>query len=192
MLVIDDIIVSDDLYLVRFCCPLPKCHGACCVEGDAGAPLTEEEISLLEDHIDDIKPFMTLHGMDAISWQGVFDYDAFGAFVTPLVQDTECVYCNFDEEDVAYCAIQRAFEEGMISFEKPVSCHLYPVRISQYDNFEAVNYHKWFICKPALKQGKKEGLMLYQFLKPALTRKYGEEWFTKLDSAVMERLQEQR
>ena len=190
MLVIDDIIVSDDLYLVRFCCDLPKCHGACCVEGDAGAPLTEEEISLLEDHIDDIIPFMTFRGKEIISWQGVFDYDAFGKFVTPLVQDIECVFCNFDGEGMAYCAIQKAFEEGKIPFEKPISCHLYPLRISEYDHYEAVNYHKWHICKPALKKGKKEGLMLYQFLKPSLVRMYGEEWFEKLDLAVKERLME--
>jgi hypothetical protein len=191
MLVIDDIIVSDDLYLVRFCCDLPRCHGICCVEGDAGAPLTEEEISLLEDHIDDIIPFMTLQGRKAISWQGVFDYDAFGKFVTPLVEDTECVYCSFRDDGVAYCAIQKAFEEGKIAFEKPLSCHLYPVRISDHDNFEAVNYHKWHICRPALKKGRKEGLMLYEFLKDSLTRKYGQEWYEKLDIAIRERLKEQ-
>lgn len=190
MLIIDEIIVSDDLYLVRFCCPLPKCHGACCVDGDAGAPLTEEEISLLEDHIETIVPFMTDRGRDAITWQGVFDYDAHGKFVTPLVHDTECVYCNFSGEGIAYCVIQKAYEEGKISFEKPVSCHLYPVRISEYDHYEAVNYHKWHICKPATKEGKKEGVMLYQFLKPALIRKYGEDWFDKLDRAVNERSKE--
>ena len=133
---------------------------------------------------------MTIQGRKALSYQGVFDYDAFGKFVTPLVEDTECIYCNFNGEGIAYCTIQQAFEEGKISFEKPLSCHLYPVRISDYDDFEAVNYHKWHICKPALKKGKKEGLMLYLFLKPSLIRKYGEEWFDKLDLAVKERLAE--
>lgn len=191
MLVIDDIMVSDDLYLVRFCCPVQRCLGACCVAGDAGAPLEEEEISLLEDYLEDITPYMTDRGRDAISQQGVFDYDAFGNFVTALVQDAECAFCNFTEKGIAWCTIEKAFEEGKIPFQKPISCHLYPVRISRYDDFEAVNYHKWQICKPALKQGKKDGLMLYRFLKPSLIRKYGKEWYAKLDEAVQVRLEEQ-
>jgi hypothetical protein len=191
MIAIDDIIVSDDLFLVRFCCNLPKCYGACCVEGDAGAPLEEEEISLLEDHIRKIKPYMTDRGKDVISEIGVFDYDAQGKFATPLVRDSECAYCNFSSDGVAWCTIERAYEEGKIGFQKPVSCHLYPVRLLTYDDFEAVNYHKWHVCKSALKHGKNKGVMLYQFLKSSLIRKYGEDWYKKLDQAVQERLNDQ-
>jgi hypothetical protein len=133
---------------------------------------------------------MTEQGIEAVRLFGKFDYDALGNFVTPLINDIECAYCNFTEDDIAYCAIEKAFEEGKIHFPKPVSCHLYPVRISSYDDYEAVNYHKWHICKSALKHGRNEGVMLYQFLKPALIRKYGKEWYDKLDKAVQERLKE--
>lgn len=191
MLVIDDIIVSDDLYLVRFCCHLDRCQGACCVAGDAGAPLEEDEISLLEDHLDALTPFMTERGVAAVKEQGVFDYDALGNFVTPLVKDAECAFCNFDN-GLAYCAIEKAYEEGAIRFRKPISCHLYPVRITRFDHFEAVNYHKWPICKPALKYGKKQGMMVYQFLKVALIRKYGENWYRKLDEEIRKRLEAEK
>jgi len=191
MLVIDDIIVSDDLYLVRFCCHLDRCQGACCVAGDAGAPLEEDEISLLEDHLEELAPFMTERGRDAVKEQGVFDYDALGNFVTPLVKDAECAFCSFDN-GLAYCAIERAYEEGAIRFRKPISCHLYPVRITRFDHFEAVNYHKWPICKPALKYGKKQELMLYQFLKVALIRKYGENWYHKLEEEIRKRLEAEK
>jgi hypothetical protein len=189
MIVIDDIIVSDDLFLVRFCCHLDRCFGACCIAGDAGAPLDADEISLLEDHIDDIAPFMTERGLEVVRSQGVFDYDSFGSYVTPLVRDAECAFCNFTD-GIAWCAIEKAYEEGGIRFRKPISCHLYPVRITRYDDFEAVNYHKWPICKPALKNGKKQGLMLYQFLKVALIRKYGKKWYYELERAIMSRLEE--
>lgn len=190
MIAIGDTLVSDDLFLVRFCCNLPKCYGACCVEGDAGAPMEEEEISLLEDHYKAIFPFMTERGRDAILNQGVFDYDAMGNFVTPLVRDSECAYCNFEGNGIAYCAIEMAYEKGKVPFRKPVSCHLYPVRIARYDDYEGVNYHKWHVCKPALKNGRNSGMMLYEFLKDPLLRKYGEKWYDELDRAVKARLEE--
>jgi hypothetical protein len=131
---------------------------------------------------------MTERGKKVISKIGVFDYDTEGNFVTPLVRDSECAYCNFDSDSIAWCTIERAFEEGKIAFQKPISCHLYPVRLSTYDDFEAVNYHKWHVCKPALKHGKKEDTMLYEFLKPSLVRKFGEQWYKKLDESVQERI----
>jgi len=179
MIPVDHTLVSDDLYLVRFACPVEKCKGACCVEGDAGAPLTEEEIAQLEDHIEDIKPFMTDRGIREIEETGVFDYDAMADFVTPLVKGLECAFTNFKDE-IAYCAIEKAYEEGVIGFQKPVSCHLYPVRISKLKEGEAVNYHKWEICKKALKEGKVNGIPLYKFCKDALIRQYGVEWYEKL------------
>lgn len=179
MIIIDKTIVSDDVREVLFCCDPEKCKGACCIEGDAGAPLEEEEISLLEDDLHLIKPFMTEAGREVVKANGVFDYDQHGQFVTPLVNDRECAFANF-RDGIAYCAIEKAFEEGRIEFRKPLSCHLYPVRISKLIGHEAVNYHKWVICKTALARGKELGLPLSRFLKDALIRKYGQEWYDKL------------
>jgi len=163
MILLDETLISDDLKTVHFCCDLGKCKGACCIEGDAGAPLGEEEISLLEDHFDDIIPFMVPEGIAEVRQNGVFDYDADGRFVTPLVNGRECVFV-YMEGGIARCAIEKAFQEKKIPFAKPVSCHLYPVRINRTRYHEAVNYHKWHICKDALAKGHKENLPLYQFL----------------------------
>jgi len=190
MIIIDKTSISDDLYLVRFCCHLERCLGACCVAGDAGAPMDEEEISILEDELEHIKPFMTDRGIKTIKYQGVFDYDIKGKFVTPLVNDGECAFTNFNN-GIAYCSIEKAFFEGKTKFRKPVSCHLYPVRITKYENFDAVNYQKWNICKPALKLGNKEGIPLYKFLKDALVRKYGENWYNQLVIEIESRLKEE-
>jgi hypothetical protein len=183
MLLIDNVSISDDLYLVRFCCNLPKCLGACCVGGDAGAPLEEAEISIIEDELDIYKPYMTEGGIRTVEKQGVFDYDMFGKFVTPLVNDGECAFANFSG-GIAHCAIEKAFFDHKTRFRKPVSCHLYPVRITEYEQFDAVNYHKWNICKPALKKGSREGIPLYKFLKSALVRKYGEDWYHRLELEI--------
>jgi hypothetical protein len=183
MIPIGDTIVSDELKRVQFHCDLKKCKGACCVAGDAGAPLQEEEISLLEDNLDEIKPYMTERGINAIREHGVFDYDQEGNFVTPLVNGAECAFTNF-EKGIAYCSIERSFFEGRSKFRKPVSCHLYPVRIKKHDTFEAVNYHKWSVCKPALKLGGKKKLPLYIFLEEALTRHYGMDWYHKLTEEI--------
>lgn len=186
MILIGDTAVSDDLHLVRFCCHLERCLGACCVAGDAGAPLEEEEIAILEDELEAIKPFMTERGIATVENSGVFDYDIAGKFVTPLVNDGECAFTNFNN-GIAYCAIEKACSEGKTRFLKPVSCHLYPVRITKYATFEAVNYHKWNICKPALKLGNKEGIPLYKFLRTALVRKYGESWYRELEKEISSR-----
>jgi len=188
MIIIGDTSVSDDLYLVSFCCNLQRCQGACCVAGDAGAPLEEEEIAILEDELDNIKPFMTYRGIKVVEETGVFDYDIHARFVTPLVNDGECAFAIFID-GIAYCAIEKAFYAGKTHFLKPVSCHLYPVRITKYETFDAVNYEKWNICKPALKLGNKEGIPLYKFLKNALVRKYGQNWYDQLESEVNTRLE---
>jgi hypothetical protein len=187
MIIIGNTSVSDDLYLVRFCCNLERCQGACCVAGDAGAPLEEDEISILEDELDLVKPYMTERGIETVEKQGVFDYDIYGKFVTPLVNDGECAFAIFDN-GIAFCAIEKAYFEGKTKFRKPVSCHLYPVRITKYKTFDAVNYEKWNICKPALKLGNREGIPLYKFLKEALIRKYGEDWYRQLESEIRLRM----
>ena len=179
MIVIDKIIISDDLARVRFVCDLHRCHGACCIEGDAGAPLEMEEISLLEDHIALIKPFMDPKGVAVIEKNGVIDFDEQGNWVTPLINDQACVFIVM-KDGIARCAVEEAFEKGAIHFQKPVSCHLYPVRTTKFKNYEGVNYHRWHICKEALTRGKKEGIYLYQFLKEPLIRKFGEHWYNRL------------
>ena len=125
MIYLDSTLLSDEIKSTFFCCDMPSCKGACCVEGDAGAPLDEEEISLLEDYIDDIKPFMVQEGIDEVEMLGVFDYDAGGNFVTPLIHGKECAFVYF-EDGIARCAVEKAFQEKKIPFAKPISCHLYP------------------------------------------------------------------
>ncbi len=183
MIVIDNTIVSDDLYMVNFVCKLSQCKGACCVEGDAGAPIEEEEISQIEDYLDEIKPFMTDRGKRTIEKTGVFDYDTNGDFVTPLVDGIECAFTNFID-GVAFCSIEKAYREGKINFQKPVSCHLYPIRITRYKNYYAVNFHKWIICKKALKNGNSIGVPLYKFCREALIRKYGKKWYYQMEKEI--------
>jgi hypothetical protein len=158
--------------------------GACCVEGDAGASLEGEEISFLEDYIDTIKTFMTPSGIREVEITGVFDYDAEGKFVTPLVNGNECCYVYF-EDKIARCAIEKAYQDAMIPFPKPLSCHLYPIRISQVGKRDTLNYHKWHICDKALTNGMKLKTPLYYFLKDALIRKYGKSWYNKLVSLLI-------
>jgi hypothetical protein len=186
MIAIKNTLISDDLVAVKFCCNLPVCLGACCVEGDAGAPLDEEEIAMIDDYINEIKPYMLPEGIEVVENLGVFDYDIEGNLVTPLFNDRECVFVYF-EEGITRCAIEKAHTEGKIPFPKPISCHLYPVRLTPYKTFEAVNYHQWHICRPALEKGKEVEIPLYVFLKDALIRKYGKEWYEELDTEINER-----
>lgn len=179
MMIINGIIVSEEIRDVRFCCDLDKCKGACCIEGDAGAPLEELEISEIEDYIDRIKPFMQPGGIKVIEKSGVFDYDMNGEYVTPLIDDRDCAFVYY-ENGVARCAIEKAYEEKKIDFRKPLSCHLYPIRIKKYGESEAVNYHAWHICKPACAHGKAINLPLYKFLKEPIIRKYGHDWYRLL------------
>jgi Fe-S-cluster containining protein len=179
MISLENTLVSDDLKEVFFCCDLSKCKGACCIEGDAGAPLEEEEISLLEDYKDRIIPYMSQDGIAEIERNGIFDYDAAGRFVTPLIDGKECVFVSL-ENGIAICAIEKAYTENAIPFRKPISCHLYPARISALSSGDAINYHKWDICSDALKNGKKINLPLFKFLEDSLTRKYGKKWYNQL------------
>ena len=179
MILLDNTILSNDIRDVFFCCDMQQCKGACCIEGDGGAPLEEREISFLEDYIDEIKPFMAEGGIREVENMGVFDYDAEGKFVTPLVKGRECVFVYL-ENGIARCAIEKAFQQKKIPFPKPLSCHLYPVRITEKSTGDAVNYHKWSICNKALINGKEQKIPLYRFLQEAFIRKYGRSWYNKL------------
>ncbi len=165
--------------MLKFFCPVQHCNGACCVEGDAGAPLEEEEIGIMEDLLELLLPYMTEEGKQTIAEKGVFDYDEDGQFVTPLINGKECAFTNF-KDGIAYCAIEEAFDRGEISFQKPVSCHLYPIRISKSGEYDAVNFHNWHICRKALEEGNEKSIPVYEFCKEALLRKYGSEWFDLL------------
>lgn len=177
---ISNILVCDEVRKTCFACDIGRCKGACCVAGDAGAPLTEEEIGLLEDHIDDIMPHMTDRGIVTIRQTGVFCYDTEGRYVTPLNDGKECAYAFFTG-GIARCAIEKASELGIIPIPKPMSCHLYPVRTSRNGSFYRLNLHRWSICAPAFVRGTKEGVPLYRFLKPALIRSFGAEWFERFE-----------
>ncbi len=179
MKVIGNLIVPDELHSACFSCDLNQCKGACCVEGDAGAPLTEEEISLLEDYIDRVFPFMEPEGRKIVGYNGVFDWDMEGQYVTPLVNDRECAFAIF-REGIALCAIEQAHAAGVIPLQKPESCHLYPLRLKKMENgMTRIYYHQWHICEPARENGQKKGIKLIDFLEKALVNKFGKEWLEK-------------
>ncbi len=179
MIIVDDILVSDEIKEIYFACDLSACKGNCCVAGDAGAPLDEDEISVLEDDIEEIIPNMTQNGVEIIKRTGVFEYDEDGTYVTPLVNEEECAFVYW-ENGISFCSIERTYNQGKISFQKPISCHLYPIRLSNVGHAIAINYHKWDVCSPALLKGKKIGDPLYRYLKVPLIRKFGSEWYEKL------------
>ena len=176
---IDDKIISLDVFKKHFVCDLHLCKGACCVEGDAGAPLTKNEKTTLEEIYQTLKPFLRKEGVAAIEKHGVSVYDDEGDLTTPLVNNRECAFVIY-ENGISKCAIEKAFLAGKTDFRKPLSCHLFPIRIKEYSSFEAVNYENIEICKPACECGSKLKVPVYKFLKVPLIRKYGLDWYNKL------------
>jgi len=185
MVQIDDKIISLDVFEKKFCCNLAQCHGQCCVDGDSGAPMTDEEIEIIEKYFPIIKNYMHRNGIKTIEEVGFYTIDTDGDKVTPLIKGKECAYVYFDKK-IALCAIEKAFLEGKIDFQKPVSCHLYPIRLKKFATFEAVNYDQWELCEPALLHGEVNGIPLYAFLKTPLIRKYGEAWYEQMEIAAKE------
>lgn len=185
MIIIDDVIISDDVVREKFHCNLHACFGNCCVEGDEGAPLEENEISEMEDYLDKVKPYMTVEGKKVVEKYGVFDYGMTGEYVTPLVNDRECAFAFF-ENNITFCAFERAFTNREIDFRKPLSCHLYPIRISKYKGYDGVNYHRWHLCEPAKIMGNEKGMPVFKFLREPLIRKYGVAWYQKLEKEASE------
>ena len=184
MIEIGKTIVSLDVLEEYFLCDLMKCKGACCVEGDSGAPLTKEEAVEIENIFPDVEPYMTQEGKSAVEQQGVSLIDNDGDLVTPLVETKECAFTFKDEHGITRCAIEKAYLDGRVSFRKPVSCHLFPIRITEYKRFDAVNYQKIPICRPARKCGNSSKQPLYLFLKEPLIRRYGSEWYEQLIEAA--------
>ncbi len=179
-------LISTELFERRFVCDLQACKGECCVQGDSGAPLEEEELAVLEAIYPHVRPFMRPEGILAVEQQGLYVKDADGDWTTPLVDGAECAFVVFDENRIALCAIEMAWRAGKIDFPKPVSCHLYPVRLTAYTDFMAVNVHRWDICSPACALGEKLNVPLYRFLKEPLVRKFGSEWYAGLEDVARE------
>ncbi len=185
MVQIDDAIVSMDIFRTKFSCNLKKCKGACCVHGDSGAPLDETEASVIENIFPTVKPLMRKEGIEAVEKYGVYVIDSDGDMVTPLVNGRECCFTTV-KQGISYCVFELAYILKLTNFKKPLSCHLYPVRITKYKDFEAVNYHQWDICKPAITEGENIDISLTDFLKDPLIRKFGNEWYDKLKIAEIE------
>ena len=177
-------IVSEDIIEKDFVCNLSSCKGACCIDGDAGAPLDENETRILKDIYPKVKPFLRQKGIDAIEKQGTSITTAFGELETPLINGADCAYVIFDDKKTALCGIEEAYNQGEVHWKKPVSCHLYPIRVKDYSEFSAVNYDKWEICDDACSLGKELQVPVYKFVKEALIRKFGENWYNELEKVA--------
>lgn len=182
MIIVQNSIVSDDVADRRFCCDLGCCKGACCVDGDSGAPLLEDEVAKLEAVLPQVLPLMTDEGRAAVATQGVAVRDKDGDLGTPLIDGGACAYITHGDDGATLCAIEKAYRQQatlpspISTFPKPVSCHLYPIRVEDFGEFTAVNYHQWDICHCA----KDKGDPLYIYLKEPLIRRFGQEWYDEL------------
>ncbi|MBQ6862101.1 MAG: DUF3109 family protein [Alistipes sp.] len=183
MIEIDDKIVSADLLREGFLCDIKQCKGICCVEGNAGAPLDMEEVDTLEEEWENYRPYMTEEGIAAIEKQGFMVIDEDGDYTTPLVNDAECAYA-YTENGITLCAIEKAWLEGKTPFRKPISCHLYPIRLMHFSNGTiGLNYHRWSVCASARQCGAKMGVPVYKSLREAIIRRFGEEFYAQLEAA---------
>jgi hypothetical protein len=185
MLQIEDTIVSLALIEKKFSCDLETCKGSCCRYGDSGAPLTGDESAILKSILPELRPYLRKEGLAAIELKGTSMTDMEGDIVTPLINNEECAYTVL-EDGVFRCAIEIAFNAGAVSIRKPLSCHLFPVRIRQYRDFRAVNYEEWPICRPAVANGERQKLGLWVYLRTPLVRAFGEEWYNQLRFAAEE------
>ncbi|MDC6350425.1 DUF3109 family protein [Zeaxanthinibacter sp. PT1] len=181
-------IVSEEIIENDFVCNLSACKGACCVEGEAGAPLEKEETEILREIYPKVRPYLRPEGITAIEQQGTFVKGTDGDWETPLVNNKECAYVTFEENGTALCGLEQAAKDGVTDWVKPVSCHLYPVRVREYTELTAVNYHKWQICDPACSLGTELQVPVYKFVKDALVRKFGHDWYTELEKVAEEHL----
>jgi hypothetical protein len=183
MLQIDNTIISLDIIEEKFFCDIRQCKGQCCIDGDAGAPLEKEEIEILEKILPEIWDDLSEKSKEVIKSQGVSYVDDENEPVTSIVNGGECVFTYFDENGICKCAIEKAYKEGRTDFYKPISCHLYPIRLAKYKDFTAVNYHQWSVCKDARISGKMQGVPVFKFLQGPLIRKFGQNWYEQLEIA---------
>lgn len=186
MVQIDDVIISLDVFEKKFICDVPKCKGCCCVEGESGAPLSDKEANLLEEIYSIIEPYILENAKLEIEKQGKWVIDADGDKVTPIINGAECVYTYFEEDGTVKCAIEKAFNEEKIDFKKPISCHLYPIRMQQYKKYRGMNYHYWPICAPARDLGNTIGTPVYKFLKEPILREFGQAFYNEMEDVETE------
>lgn len=186
MFQIDNTLISEEILENDFVCNLNSCKGACCVDGESGAPLEDDETKILVDIFIKVKPFLRPEGIKAIEEQGSFVKGGDGEWETPLVNNSECAYVTFSKDGITKCGLEEAYNQGATTWKKPISCHLYPIRIREYTEFTAVNYHKWEICDPACSLGAELKVPIYKFVKEALTRKFGEAWYQELEKVAQE------
>jgi len=184
MIQIGKTLVSEEIIDTDFVCNLNACKGQCCIDGDAGAPLEEDELQIMKDIFPKVKPFLRPEGLKAIEEQGIYTTNEDGEHETSLINGADCAYVIYDDKKVALCAIEEAYNQGEISWKKPVSCHLYPVRVREYTEFYGVNYDKWSICDDACVLGKELQVPIYKFVKQALIRKFGEDWYAELEKVA--------
>jgi len=180
MLQIQDALVSLDLAEQFFCCDLDACLGACCIEGDAGAPITAEERKKIEEILPAVADDLLPRARETVEREGVSYIDEEGDLVTTIIDGRNCAFTCYGKDGMCLCALERAYREGRTSWKKPASCALYPLRLTEYPTFTAVNYHRWKICRPAETLGRKLGIRLYQFLKQPLIDRFGQEWYDEL------------
>ncbi len=177
---VKDKVVSTEIFRRKFVCDLNACKGACCIEGDAGAPLKMEEVSIIEANLEKIKPYMRSEGIEAVEKEGVSYLDQEKEPVTTLINGGECAFVFFDERGITKCSIEQAYLDGKVDFKKPISCHLYPIRVKKYNDFEALAYDEWDICEPACACGEALDVPVYKFLKEPLIRAFGQPFFDEL------------
>lgn len=190
MIEIGKTLISESIIEEKFVCNIAKCKGECCVQGDAGAPLEESELEILDDIFEKVKPYITKKGIESVEKHGTWTKDEFDELVTPLIDGKECAYTVFDKDGVAKCGIEDAYNDGAISWRKPASCHLYPIRVTEYSEFSAVNYHEWDICSSACVLGEELKVPVYKFLKEPLITKFGKNWYTELEKVADEYLKQ--
>lgn len=184
MIEIQKTILSDEIFEEKFICDLCKCKGQCCVDGDSGAPLSREEFNEINEILPEIWNELSPKAQEVINKQGIAYNDYDGELVTSIIDGRECVFAFYDENGICKCAIDDAYREGRITVQKPISCHLYPIRLKEYVEFTAVNYHRWSVCEPAVELGSRQGVPIFRFLKEPLIRKFGEDWYNEVCEAA--------
>lgn len=187
MFQVGNTIVSEAILDNEFACNLSACKGACCVDGDSGAPLEEIEVDILKQNYSKIKPYLSTRGQEAINSQGLFVTNDEGGLETPLIGGADCAYAVRGRNKTVHCGIEEAYNQGDIDWKKPISCHLYPIRVTNYTDFSAINYHKWGICDSACHLGRELQLPIYKFVKQALIRKFGHKWYSQLEEVAKKR-----
>jgi hypothetical protein len=183
MISLGNTIISDEIFVEKFICDLNKCKGSCCWEGDYGAPLDENELNILVEIYPKIKEYLSDESITQIEEFGHYVYfNPAKTFATPVLNNGACVYLSKGEAGLFECAIQKAYNNGVVDFYKPISCHLYPIRITSYKDYDALNYDRWDICKAACSLGAKEKVPIFRFVKDALIRKYGQEYYDEMEN----------